>query len=336
MNRLRRFKPRTWTNVANEAIDNLPDLLAVGLLAQMLRYPDDYRLDMDSLAKRKPGNSRKGLYAAMKLLVTYGYVVKVKFQVERGRWATETLLFEEPCTAEELGQIAEMYRPGSRVESWRGTERVDPEHALEPVDRPAESGRSVRPAKTPENPSSHRPAGRRQAGDRQVGNRQVLQKTDTNDGLLPPPSPPDTTGEPDRAAEPETGEEGEDVSAFWKNVPGSFRPSVAKRRPIADEVRRLLATRTPEALASELMAQKPTDRPVRHPVPWVLKVLPALPDEPPQAPQKAKTALPPVCGQCEARDGDPVSARIIFDEDTGTSKCPRCHPHAKNTEDRDG
>ena len=35
-----------------------------------------------------------------------------------------------------------------------------------------------------------------------------------------------------------------------------------------------------------------------------------------------------VCGECDARDSDPVSARVIWlDEDrTRSSLCPRCHP----------
>lgn len=42
----------------------------------------------------------------------------------------------------------------------------------------------------------------------------------------------------------------------------------------------------------------------------------------------ARSVLPPLCGQCDAKDGDPVSARIVWlDPDRAGSKlCPRCHP----------
>lgn len=44
-------------------------------------------------------------------------------------------------------------------------------------------------------------------------------------------------------------------------------------------------------------------------------------------------SLPPVCGECEARDGDGIVARVVFvenaDGNTGAVKCPRCHPYAK-------
>ena len=42
----------------------------------------------------------------------------------------------------------------------------------------------------------------------------------------------------------------------------------------------------------------------------------------------ATTTIPPVCGQCDARDTDPVSARIVWldAERTQFERCPRCHP----------
>jgi DNA-binding transcriptional MocR family regulator len=45
------------------------------------------------------------------------------------------------------------------------------------------------------------------------------------------------------------------------------------------------------------------------------------------------SAIPPVCGQCDARDSDPVSARVVWldDDCTRSTPCPRCHPHAART-----
>jgi hypothetical protein len=48
-----------------------------------------------------------------------------------------------------------------------------------------------------------------------------------------------------------------------------------------------------------------------------------------RAPQGARTAgLPPVCGQCDARTDDPVSARVewLDDDHTRSVPCPRCAP----------
>lgn len=48
----------------------------------------------------------------------------------------------------------------------------------------------------------------------------------------------------------------------------------------------------------------------------------------PSAPATGRSAVPPVCGQCDARDSDPVSARVVWlDEDrTRSTPCPRCAP----------
>jgi hypothetical protein len=46
-------------------------------------------------------------------------------------------------------------------------------------------------------------------------------------------------------------------------------------------------------------------------------------------------AIPPVCGQCDARATDPISARIewLDTERTRSQRCPRCHPHPDNPGD---
>lgn len=43
----------------------------------------------------------------------------------------------------------------------------------------------------------------------------------------------------------------------------------------------------------------------------------------------ARPALPPPCGQCDARPGDPVSARVVWlnADRTESQRCPRCHPN---------
>lgn len=73
-------------------------------------------------------------------------------------------------------------------------------------------------------------------------------------------------------------------------------------------------TTTPRgaALAPEPSLNRPENRPSRE-----------------RAPRGARAAgVPPVCGQCDARPGDPISARVIWaDEDrTNSTPCPRCAP----------
>ncbi|HEX3780063.1 MAG TPA: helix-turn-helix domain-containing protein [Pseudonocardiaceae bacterium] len=48
-----------------------------------------------------------------------------------------------------------------------------------------------------------------------------------------------------------------------------------------------------------------------------------------RAPMGARPAeTQPVCGQCDARESDPVSARVVWldAERTSSELCPRCHP----------
>lgn len=42
------------------------------------------------------------------------------------------------------------------------------------------------------------------------------------------------------------------------------------------------------------------------------------------------SSLPPICGLCDARDSDPVSARVVWldAERTRSRRCTRCHPAA--------
>lgn len=49
------------------------------------------------------------------------------------------------------------------------------------------------------------------------------------------------------------------------------------------------------------------------------------------APQPASgsvASIPPVCGHCEGREGDPVNGRLVLDgvHDIRGRWCPRCHP----------
>src|SRR5699024_9300337 len=72
---------------------------------------------------------------------------------------------------------------------------------------------------------------------------------------------------------------------------------------------------------------------VRHSITavWLHRLADSELPSPSQGSTPAST-VPPVCGQCDARDGDGVATRIIIMTDAhGTErgqKCPRCHPHA--------
>jgi hypothetical protein len=56
-------------------------------------------------------------------------------------------------------------------------------------------------------------------------------------------------------------------------------------------------------------------------------------NRPPRERAPEARSLPSVCGECDARDSDPVSARVVWlDEDhTHSVPCPNCHPQAART-----
>lgn len=170
VSRLRRLRPQRWTQVSNQAIDRLPDPTAIGLLVVLLRFPEGSDLPpMDHLAAtRWPGVGRRTLYAAMRDLVAYGHVVKIRYQSADGTWSTDTYLFDDQVTDDELAELAGMFPPGSRIECRRGVERITPD-GVEPVgDLPTKRTRPHpgSPAQTPQKRRSDRPAttGRSVAG----------------------------------------------------------------------------------------------------------------------------------------------------------------------------
>lgn len=53
-------------------------------------------------------------------------------------------------------------------------------------------------------------------------------------------------------------------------------------------------------------------------------------NRPPRERAREGARTQPVCGQCDGRDSDPISARVVWldEERTRSERCPRCHPAA--------
>jgi hypothetical protein len=160
MQRLRTLHHKTkYTSVANAAIENLPDLNSIGLLATILRHSDNWDFDMKTLVKSKKGLGEQAAYKARSTLIAHGYIVQVKFRhTYRGRFYTVLYRAAEPHDADDLAVLFDRYRPGrqvtivigvddadepieqveriqwAEVTSFRGVELVDPETG-EPVPR---------------------------------------------------------------------------------------------------------------------------------------------------------------------------------------------------------
>lgn len=158
MQRLRTLHPeRHFTQIPNEALDTLPDLESVGLLAHLLRHRDDFEFDLQKLVATKPGVTRRTASRARAQLISHGYLVIVKFRHDfRGRFSTEVYRSAAPHTDSDLAELASRYTLGTgiqvpigsdekgdtiwkkvtitwaQIESWRGTELVTQYGSLEP------------------------------------------------------------------------------------------------------------------------------------------------------------------------------------------------------------
>jgi hypothetical protein len=155
--RLRTLHPeQNFTQLANQAMDILPDLHSLGLLAHVLRHSDDWDFELKDLVERKSGLTRRDASNARATLVRHGFWITVKFRHDhKGQFATDVYRAVLPHTEEDLALLAEMYKPGTltqipqlnadkklikdnlgrtlmrpvtitwaRVDSWRGDEVV--------------------------------------------------------------------------------------------------------------------------------------------------------------------------------------------------------------------
>lgn len=72
---------------------------ARGILVFLLSKPADWRTRSESIAAMSPREGREAVRTAMRELEEYGYLVREKFQDERGRWHTIQTIYETPVTS---------------------------------------------------------------------------------------------------------------------------------------------------------------------------------------------------------------------------------------------
>lgn len=87
---------RGWMPVEHAIVDDmrLPNR-ALGLLIRILRRPDNWRTDRESLAKLC-GEGVSAIRSQLQELRKAGYLVQSKYQNERGQWMTETVIYDSP------------------------------------------------------------------------------------------------------------------------------------------------------------------------------------------------------------------------------------------------
>jgi hypothetical protein len=115
MYRLRTLHPeKEYTQLANRALDELPDLESLGLLAHILRHDDDWHFRLDKLVEQKSGVTRRTASKARATLIQHGYLIPVKYRHDYGgRFATDLWRSAYPHTADDLAALGARYQPGS-------------------------------------------------------------------------------------------------------------------------------------------------------------------------------------------------------------------------------
>lgn len=349
MQRLRSLRQKArYTQLANDAIDRLPSLESVGLLATILRHDDAFDFDMALLIKRKSNVGKKGAYKARRELIEHGYLVQIKFKhTHRGRFGTDIYRAAEPHTADDLDELRNRYTPGAQITiNDNSSDRIETVVWAEMTSSAGTEllgASSVKPQVAPD-------AGRVESGQGESGEVESPHAAPFKEDCPleheqePPPTIP--TADTHHADTEQAEEVGEGVpTEIWDMlasipVPAGKRAPGRRSRKLADIATRCAAilaapdhySLTLRDLDTHLRADLDT---VRHSITavWLHRLADSELPSPSQLRNSAPTpSLPSVCGQCDARDGDGIAARTVFITDAhGTEraeKCPRCHPHS--------
>lgn len=94
--------PRGWFDMQNAtARDTSISFRALGVLTHLLSHSDGFTVNADSLASKGDREGRDAIRKAFRELRYARYLVTEKRQNERGRWVTETLVFDTPQPSRE-------------------------------------------------------------------------------------------------------------------------------------------------------------------------------------------------------------------------------------------
>lgn len=82
--------------ISNEIVrDNRLSYKARGILLELLSRPDNWRISADALAANGI-DGRDAILTGLKELRDAGYIVTVRVQDDKGRWTTESTVYDEP------------------------------------------------------------------------------------------------------------------------------------------------------------------------------------------------------------------------------------------------
>lgn len=86
-----------WTVIQNRVIrDQQLTFKARGLLIYLLSLPDNWQVSAERIATQGP-DGRDAIRTALSELERAGYVRRTKMADARGRWATRSVVYDQPC-----------------------------------------------------------------------------------------------------------------------------------------------------------------------------------------------------------------------------------------------
>ncbi|MHB1351728.1 MAG: hypothetical protein ACYCWA_00270 [Thiobacillus sp.] len=94
---------RGWTEIQNDTLrDGRLSYRARGVLARLLSNADGWHMTAHELAAESPGEGRQAILTALRELRESGYIVQRRLQGEKGRWRTETYVYDTPQESAEV------------------------------------------------------------------------------------------------------------------------------------------------------------------------------------------------------------------------------------------
>lgn len=99
------------TSVYDQTIDLDLSYKALGVLLHVARQGNGYRASYLKLSQERPGHEgRESCRLALKELRQAGLLRTVRKQDQRGRWASESVLYAKPYSEVELGMVGKIIR----------------------------------------------------------------------------------------------------------------------------------------------------------------------------------------------------------------------------------